>query len=125
MHESRNIQRFVRALRGQYHYWTLGLTLVAQGVQLIGVSTPVFTWMLRFGFSSRVKVHVIASDIPGESYFGFNANVHLGEEGALAFGHPHPAYEGYVLAFNLLAFAIMLTAWFLFREKQDAGKVPE
>ncbi len=34
LHESRNIDRFVRALRGQYQYWTLGLTLAAHGLVL-------------------------------------------------------------------------------------------
>ena len=97
------------------------LTLIAQGVQLIGVSTPTFTWMMRFGFSSRISAHAIPSDVPGESILKTSIHVDLAEEAAFAVGHPHPDVEGYLLSINVLAFVIAVTAWFLFRKKKAAS----
>jgi hypothetical protein len=95
------------------------LTLIAQGVQLLGFSSPVFTWMMLFGISSRVQVDAMQSDVPGESYLRVAGHVMHGKEGTFAFGHPHPDYEGYVLSINVLALAVLITVWFLFRGKKE------
>lgn len=97
------------------------LTLVTQSSQLIGFASPAFTWVASLGIWSRIQVSAIPSDIPGESTFRAEAHASLSDQAALAIGHPHPDYPGYVLSLNLLALAIMITAYFMF-QKVDAGK---